>query len=162
MTPPNSPFPAHEQWTISLKMALIVDEIWQTRNHIQFQDGGADVLNAKQNVQKKFLEILKVYSPIIHPPQEQVSVKWSPPPQCWIKINVDAALNSSRTALASVARDHHGEVLFLWGTRHQLCSPAQAEADALLWAVKLAIHGQWSSVIFEGDVKNCFNVVSNP
>ena len=75
---------------------------------------------------------------------------------------MDAALNSSRTALASVARDHHGEVLFLWGTRHQLCSPAQAEADALLWAVKLAIHGQWSSVIFEGDVKNCFNVVSNP
>ena len=68
MTPPKSPFAAHEQWTISLKMALIVDEIWQTRNHIQFQDGGADVLNAKQNVQKKFLEILKVYSPIIHPP----------------------------------------------------------------------------------------------
>lgn len=50
-------------------------------------------------------------------------------------------LNSSRSVLAAVARDHHGEVLFFWGTRHQLCSPAQAEVDALLWTVKLAIHG---------------------
>lgn len=121
MTPPKSPVPAYEQWYISLNMALIVDEKWQTRNLIQFQDGKADVLKAKQNVQSKFLEILKVLTPAIQPPTEQVTVRWTPPPQGWIKVNVDAVLNSSRSELAVVARDHRGEVLFLRGVRHHLC-----------------------------------------
>ncbi|XP_050263865.1 uncharacterized protein LOC126708086 [Quercus robur] len=32
LIPPNSPLPSHDQWTISLNMALIIDEIWRTRN----------------------------------------------------------------------------------------------------------------------------------
>nr|XP_023883236.1 uncharacterized protein LOC111995564 [Quercus suber] len=161
MTPPNYPVPVYEQWCISLNMALIVDEIWQTRNLIQFQDGKADVLKAKHNVQTKFLGILKVLSPAIQPPLEQVIVRWSPPPQDWIKVNVDVALNSFWLALAVVARDHRGEVLFLRGIRHHLCRLAQAEADALLWAVKLAIQEQWSAVIFEEDAKICIDALSN-
>nr|POF02844.1 hypothetical protein CFP56_10902 [Quercus suber] len=50
----------------------------------------------------------------------------------YIKINVDAALNSSKTTLAVVARNHLREVLFIWGKENQLCSPLQAEAMALL------------------------------
>ena len=60
----------------------------------------------------------------IQPPTEQVSVRWNPPPQGWIKVNVDTALNNSRSALAVVARDHRGEVMFLRGVRHHLCRPA--------------------------------------
>nr|XP_023892398.1 uncharacterized protein LOC112004387 [Quercus suber] len=161
VTPLKSPVPAHKQWYISLNIALIVDEIWQTRNLIQFQDGKTDVLKAKQNVQSKFLEILKVLTPAIQPPTEQVTVRWTPPPQGWINVNVDAALNSSRSALAVVAMDHRGEVLFLRGVRHYLCRPAQAEAEALLWAVKLAIQEKWSVVIFEGDAKICIDALSN-
>ena len=48
--------PAHEQWTISLDMALIINEIWRARNYILFQDGKADLLKAKQNVHTKFIE----------------------------------------------------------------------------------------------------------
>ena len=37
ISPPSSPLPAHDQWRISLKMAIIIDEIWRTRNSTQFQ-----------------------------------------------------------------------------------------------------------------------------
>lgn len=43
------------------------------------------------------------------------------------------------SALAVVVGDNHGEVICIWGTRHRLCTSAQAEAEALLWAVNLAI-----------------------
>ena len=36
MAPPNSPMPIWEQWTISLNMAIIIDEIWKTRNLMLF------------------------------------------------------------------------------------------------------------------------------
>ena len=78
----------------------------------------------------------------------------------WVKINVDVALNSSRSALAIVARNHHGEVIYVWGKRHQICIPAQTEAEALLWVVHLAIQERWNFVIFEGDAKNCFDAIT--
>ena len=55
-----------------------------------------------------------------------------------------------------------GEVLFIWGFRHHLCTPSQAEAAAILRAVYLAIQEQWMSVIIEGDAQVCFNALSSP
>ena len=138
--------PAHEQWTISLDMALIINEIWRARNYILFQDGKADLLKAKQNVHAKFIGFSNVFSPVIHPSPEQSIAACSPPPENWIKINVDAPLNETRSALAVVARDNHGEFIHIWGTRHHLFTSAQAEAEALLWAVNLAIQERWSFV----------------
>lgn len=73
--------PAQEQWTISLDMALSIDEMWRARNHILFQDGKAVLLKAKQNVHAKFIEFSKVFSPVIHPSPEQSIAAWSSPPE---------------------------------------------------------------------------------
>nr|POF07495.1 hypothetical protein CFP56_20185 [Quercus suber] len=73
-----------------------------------------------------------------------------------IKINVDAALSSSKSTLAIVARNHLGEVLFVWDKGHHLCHPLYAEALALLWVVQIAIQNRWCFVIFEEDAKICF------
>lgn len=37
--PPASILPAHDHWLITLKMALTMDEIWQLRNRIVYQEG---------------------------------------------------------------------------------------------------------------------------
>ena len=94
-------------------MAIIIDEIWKTRNHILFQEGKADLAKAKLNMVARFLEISKVYSPITHPSSDPFSTSWFPLPSDCIKINVDVVLNSSKFALAVVARNHHGDVLFM-------------------------------------------------
>ena len=79
----------------------------------------------------------------------------------WIKINSDAALNSSTTTLAAVARDHRGDVVKGWSKHVKVCSPIQAKASAILWAVDLAIEEQWNLVCFEGDAKACFDPLSS-
>lgn len=141
-------------------MVIIIDEIWKTRNHILFQEGKADLAKAKLNVVARFSEISKVYSPIIHLSSNPFSTSWFPPPPDCIKINVDAALNSSKFALAVVARNHHRDVPFMWGKQHHLRTPSQAEASALQWVVQLAIQKHWNMVIFEGGAKICFDALT--
>ena len=80
----------------------------------------------------------------------------------WIKINYDAALNSSTTTLAAVAQDHRGDVVKVWSKHVNVCSPIQAEASAILCAVEHAIKEQWNLICFEGDAKACFDPLSSP
>ena len=72
---------------------------------------------------------------------------------------MDAATRSSGSALVVVAR---GELLLIWANKHHNSSPAIAEAESLYWAMNLAVKEGWKSVIFEGDVKNCFDPLINP
>ena len=66
-------------------------------------------------------------------------------------------MSESVTALAVVARIKNGEVLKVWAKMHEWCSPLQAEAAAVLWAIQLALSENWQHIIIEGDAKSCFN-----
>ena len=143
-------------------MAIIIDEIWRTRNLIQFQEGNANIHKSKQIVLSRFVELSKTFSVLNTTPFVQPSPEWTPPSLGWIKLNVDAALNNSRSALAVVARNYAGEILFIWGSGYHLCAPSQPEAVATLWAVHLAIQEHWKSIIIEGDAQVCFNALSSP
>ena len=74
-------------------------------------------------MQVRYQEISKVFSLIIHHTPRSGATFWTPPPPDHIKINVDAALSSSKSTLAVVARNHLGGVLFGWGKGHHLCHP---------------------------------------
>ena len=60
-----------------------------------------------------------------------------------------------------VARDHRGEVLYIWGPGLHSCSPSQAKATSIFWVVQLAIQEHWKTVIVEGDTQVCFNALSS-
>ena len=62
MEPPASLIPTHEAWSVSLNMALVIDEIWMSRNLKQFSNIDLDALKARQNIQTRFNEIVKVSS----------------------------------------------------------------------------------------------------
>ena len=57
-----------------------------------FQEGKANPVKARQNVQEKFLEIIfffflkKVFSPAIQPLPVQITATWTPPPQDGVKM----------------------------------------------------------------------------
>ena len=54
-----------------------------------------------------------------------------------------------------------GHVIRAWGRCRPLCSPLQAEVAALQWAVELASCEHWQQLIFEGEAKACFDVLSS-
>ena len=132
------------------------------RNLKQFSNIDLDAMKARQNIQTRFNEIVKVFSSATQPPKELSGKTWSPPPSGCIKLNVDVAMRSSGSALVVVARNHLAEVLSIWAKKHHNSSPAIAEAEALYWAMNLAVKEGWKSVIFEGDAKNCFDPFINP
>ena len=51
--------------------------------------------------------------------------------------------------------------MFLWGKFHPACPPTLAEAEALHWAVQLAIKECWKNVMLEGDAKNCIEALTS-
>ena len=132
-----------------------------SRNLKQFSNIDPDAMKARQNIQTRFNEIVKVFSSATQPPKELSSKTWSPPPSSYIKLNVDSVIQHSGFALAVVARNHLGEVLSIWAKKHHSSSPTIAEAESLYWAVNLAVKEGWKSVIFEGDAKNFFDPLIN-
>ena len=82
-----------------------------------------------------------------------------PPPQPgFIKVNYDAAISSSHSTLAVIAKDPHRAILKVWARIAPKLSPLQVETMALHWAVQLAIREKWSHVQFKGDSKVCYEV----
>lgn len=143
-------------------MALIIDEIWKTRNLDLFQKEKANLTKARNNVHARFMEITKAFTPNFHTSVEPTITSWTPLPQSWIKINVDTARSSTKSTLAAIEKGHHGDVIFIWAKEHLLCSPLQAEAIVILWTMQLAIQERWSLVIIEGDAKLCLEPLSHP
>lgn len=147
---------------MSLNMALVIEEIWMSRNLKQFSNISPDVMKARQNIQTRFNKIVNVFSSATQPPKKLSSKTWSPPSFGCIKLNVDTVTESSGSALAVVARNHLGEVLSIWAKKHHSSSLAIAEAESLYWAMNLVVKQGWKSMIFEGDAKNCFDPLINP
>jgi hypothetical protein len=87
------------------------------------------------------------------------SYVWSKPPQGVIKLNVDAATTSTASWLAVVARNGEGKLLLWWAKGIPLCDPlfAEAKAEAVLWALQLALSEQFLYVIIEGDSQICMD-----
>ena len=73
---------------------------------------------------------------------------------------MDAAVSQAFTSLAVVARNDFGEVLKVWAKIHDLCTPTQAEAAAIMWALSLVAAENWCNVIMEGNSKICFDALS--
>ena len=74
INPPNAPIPTNEQWIVTLNMALILDEIWNSRNRKLFKQEQADLIKAKHRVQIRFLEISKVFALTRPPPPPNLEI----------------------------------------------------------------------------------------
>ncbi|KAL3846198.1 hypothetical protein ACJIZ3_003601 [Penstemon smallii] len=104
----------------------------------------------------------RFYSSNIRPPKtlvRQPILKWSPPPNGLLKINMDAAFSRGGNVIGIglIARNWIGDCI-AWETHtlHLPLSPESAEAIAALKAVVFGVSLGWRSFSIEGD---CLSVI---
>lgn len=76
---------------------------------------------------------------------------WSKPDREPIKINVNVACNLESSSIVVVARDWRGEVLFVCSKRMNTTFPLQAEVEAIIQALNLALNLDVGSIYIESD-----------
>ena len=103
LNPPNSSCTVNEIWLVSLNMAFTLQGIWCLCNHVLHNGGPADIYGSIHQIHYRFMEFstLKNQSTRLPPPPSAAS--WVPPPTDWAKLNVDAAISTTKVALAVVA-----------------------------------------------------------
>ncbi|KAK9989403.1 hypothetical protein SO802_029642 [Lithocarpus litseifolius] len=141
----------------SLRMLITLEAIWFMRNQLLHNVGHIDFIEASQLIKKRTLEYAKTLSKEKTVSKDKSISGWEAPEEGWIKLNMDAVVFDNATALAMVARNKNGEVLKVWAKKHEWCSPMQAEAAAVYWAIQLAQSEKWQHIIIEGDAKSCFD-----
>ncbi|KAF8779228.1 hypothetical protein HU200_002906 [Digitaria exilis] len=85
---------------------------------------------------------------------ESMMQSQSPPPEGWIKLNVDGSFVEATgdAGVGVIARNCKGEVLFTaWRVIFQCANAAEAEARACMEGVRLATQWAQGSVIIESD-----------
>ena len=88
-----------------LSGALIMDFIWKQRNRVAFDGGIVMMEDLRRGARKIFKEHWGVRAIQIISCSAKRSSNWSRPPIGIIKMNVDAAIRSSFSVIAAVAKD---------------------------------------------------------
>ncbi|KAK0580349.1 hypothetical protein LWI29_000920 [Acer saccharum] len=88
---------------------------------------------------------------------------WSPPPQDWVKINVDGSRNPVEGSIAAggVIRDHKKKWLYGFALNKGLGSVIEAELWGALEGLKLAWMAGYKKVVLETDSQNAVNLLTN-
>ncbi|KAL5558752.1 hypothetical protein UlMin_034963 [Ulmus minor] len=120
--------------SILLFASILYDLLWKHRNDITHGGAPMDLALLFQNINQSYLSILKnlaIPPPAIYP-------SWTPPPDGWVKINMDTTVGTAAVAISCVARDSNGSII-RWDSKIILvCSTLVAEACAAEFAIDLA------------------------
>ncbi|PON93451.1 hypothetical protein TorRG33x02_107290 [Trema orientale] len=122
---------AHE---FLLMAALITEAIWKETNSVIHRGVPSQIETIVRSIQAAF----NAYNLALSCNQPARQTCREPPPSPWIKINVDAAVRTTESAGAAVARDHLGRILALKTELSHNPEPMLAETSAMLLGLQLA------------------------
>ncbi|XP_050211369.1 uncharacterized protein LOC126661557 [Mercurialis annua] len=153
-----------------IMFAFILWYLWKARNVILFKGEDWSTIDIVSKVNCHYLEFLEASnsageaSNLIHQannvPQQ---IGWTPPPQGTIKLNFDAALNSSNHvgSIGVVCSNYSGSPILCFAKKiYGAFSPLALESIAMLESLLLAKRMAYSNVLIEGDAKNVIEAVN--
>ncbi|KAL3631535.1 hypothetical protein CASFOL_024519 [Castilleja foliolosa] len=130
--------------------AILFDNVWQSRNLKAHGKNSPSVQELELNVSrqanahwKSRIETRQITASTL--------AKWSPPPDGWIKINVDAAYDDGVAFTGLVCRDKNGTILLASTKKFSCLDPLTAESLAILEACNLNQPFLDQKVIVESD-----------
>lgn len=134
-----------ESWKVAMIVCWV---IWKARCKLVYEGKQPFIERLAQEIVRLAKEML---SHGISMRNRALIIAWSRPPDGVIKTNCDAAWCrvTRRGGIGTMARDSLGVVQGSNTGTRPVDSTEEAEADAILLAVRLAIHHRWPRVIIE-------------
>ena len=118
--------------------ALVIEWVWKCRNQVVFEN--KFVVN--EQVCKKLIRIFHEHWVVAKLSSNNHLVRrdlsWTKPPQSAFKLNCDATIEDSSSAIVVIARDWRGLLMFAVTKKVDTDTPIEVEAKAILWVVNLA------------------------
>lgn len=147
-------------------MVTVARQLWLRRNKVVL--GGdflaQDVLVRLAKEQMEACDIAAGRTEEHRPLQiNQVVGRWIKPPEGTMKINWDAAVDSSngKIGMGIIARDHVGRVIAMaCGSSQYICNSGMAEAMAAREAIELCNSLGVQNFILEGDASDVVNALN--
>ncbi|XP_075650206.1 uncharacterized protein LOC142620780 [Castanea sativa] len=87
------------------------------------------------------------------------NARWCCPNQGMLKLNFDVAIGDLSSCIAIVARDWRGKLVFAILKKVNTNIPVQAEANAILLAIHIAINFSFCNCVIESDCKVCIDAI---
>jgi len=137
--------PVHASWPILF--ATAVWWLWKWRNKRCFEDPEFMPVNPSCFIRSKAKETISAFNksnPLIaNPIAKGISeslIQWFPPPEGWVKLNVDGASkgNPGLAGAGGLLRGQYGNWIRGFALNLGICSSVKAELLALLHGLKLA------------------------
>uniref|UniRef100_A0A2N9I5P8 Reverse transcriptase domain-containing protein n=1 Tax=Fagus sylvatica TaxID=28930 RepID=A0A2N9I5P8_FAGSY len=143
----------------AIKVLLTLKCIWTMRNSAVHKDPHLNIYNTVKGLE---LRISDHSSSITLSNNHPIApcAKWLPPSGQVVKLNTDAAVRTSFSTIAVVARDANGFIHSAWSKHIEVIDPEVAEPSAILWAIQLAKLEDFQNFIVESDSKvpvGCMN-----
>ena len=135
----------------SILIALTLEAIWNFHNQVVHDDTKPHILTTIKNLEHRIMEHVDATTL-----QNEIQPK-EKPPHGTIKLNTDVALLGFEAALAVIAKDNNGAIIWAETKKVLITNPAVAEAFALLWATQLVVSKKLQHCIIEGDAKTCID-----
>ncbi|CAK8576871.1 unnamed protein product [Lathyrus sativus] len=150
----------------------VVNNIWRARNQAQFQNRFipwrttcSSIYATSQLAGNSFkgassmdigdFQVLKKFSISINPvnPKMCVEVIWNPPPNGWIKVNIDGASGGDpiNAACGGIFRDHFGNHIESFACNLGPVNSLFAELMGAILAIEHALVRGWSNIWLESD-----------
>uniref|UniRef100_A0A803Q6S8 RNase H type-1 domain-containing protein n=1 Tax=Cannabis sativa TaxID=3483 RepID=A0A803Q6S8_CANSA len=141
-----------------LYASVIVDTIWRTRNDQVHNSKSNNILTAIDSISHCYTNYVAcLFPPMLHvaPPA------WTPPPEDWIKINCDARVGGNSMCIATLARNHSGNILWAVVSRLGFRDPLIGEAAACCLALDSTRFRGHNFVLVENDSEMVINALKD-
>jgi ribonuclease HI len=144
----------------SIQFALILECIWNLRNHVIFNDHKINILATIKALELRIVDHMRTLENTSKE-SENLLKPWRALNLGTIKINVNAALSPHKASLAAVARDQTGSILNICADHYDMLDPIMAEAKAICWGLELALAESFTNIAIQSDSKSCIDALSN-
>uniref|UniRef100_A0A1J3D6G7 Reverse transcriptase domain-containing protein n=1 Tax=Noccaea caerulescens TaxID=107243 RepID=A0A1J3D6G7_NOCCA len=142
--------------------------LWKNRNELVIKGKEYDAMETVKKAEEDMEEWLKRSEGVSkrlenHATKDTTQLTWKPPPEGWLKCNVDGAWSKEQNqcGIGWVLRDNRGKIIWMGARKlKSLRSSLETEIEALRWAIQVTTSFRYRNIIYETDSQEVIEAIS--